>query len=118
MEGTLVDKLFFALGVSSVAMIIVFSVLVILMLLIKAESFIFTLNKSKDKDIIEKSTIINEEEKVEDLVDEININKDLEVVAVITSALSAYLDVPTSQLNIKSIKRINRSSNWNRNIVE
>ena len=43
---------------------------------------------------------------------EVELQDDLEVVAVIAAALATYLDVPESNLRIKSIKRVNSNSGW------
>jgi Na+-transporting methylmalonyl-CoA/oxaloacetate decarboxylase gamma subunit len=92
-----------ALRTSIVAMIIVFSLLVILQYIIKLQSFIlnFEINKGKTKEI---DTIHSEELVVDEIED------DLAIVAVIAAALSVYLDIPQSNLKIKRIKRV--SNNW------
>ena len=43
---------------------------------------------------------------------EVGPQDDLEVVAVIAAVLAAYLDIPQSNLKIKSIKRIINNSGW------
>ncbi|WBW97948.1 OadG family protein [Oceanirhabdus sp. W0125-5] len=87
------------------AMAIVFGVLIILMGFINVMSVIF---KEKKKVVVE--------EKVEQYIDETAVEEqegdDCEVVAAIMAALSASLDVPTEKLMIRSIKRLDRSSNW------
>jgi sodium pump decarboxylase gamma subunit len=92
---------FDALGTTFVAMIIVFALLIFLMYIIKFQSFI--LNFPAKKAQINKIAIVEEEEETQH-------QDDLEIVAAITAALSSYLDVPQSNLNIKSIKRVN--SKW------
>jgi sodium pump decarboxylase gamma subunit len=92
---------FDALGTTFVAMIIVFALLIFLMYIIKFQSFI--LNFPGKKVQISKVDIVEEEH-------EEQAQDDLEIVAAIAAALSSYLDVPQSNLNIKSIKRIN--NNW------
>ncbi|MCB2291000.1 OadG family protein [Clostridium sp. CS001] len=92
-----------ALGTTFVAMIIVFSLLILLMYIIKFQSFILNLPGKKAQ--INKVDIV-EEEKEEGK----QYQDDLEIVAAIAAALSSYLDVPQSNLNIKSIKRV--SSKW------
>jgi sodium pump decarboxylase gamma subunit len=93
---------FDALGTTFVAMIIVFALLIFLMYIIKFQSFI--LNFPGKKAQINKIAIVEEQE------EEIQHQDDLEIVAAITAALSSYLDIPQSNLNIKSIKRVN--SKW------
>lgn len=92
-----------ALGTTFVAMIIVFSLLILLMYIIKFQSFILNLPGKKAQ--INKVDIV-EEEKEEGK----QYQDDLEIVAAIAAALSSYLDVPQSNLIIKSIKRV--SSKW------
>ncbi|WP_461613855.1 OadG family protein [Clostridium sp. Marseille-QA1073] len=104
-----------ALGVSAVAMIIVFAVLVILMYIIKFQSFLLR-DKKKEMEPVK-------EEKFEPVVQEVetieNPEDDLELVAVIMASLSAHLNVPVSDLNIKSIKRVNSgNANWQSNATK
>ena len=91
-----------ALGTTFVAMTIVFALLILLMYIIKFQSFI--LNFQGKKVQIDKIDMVEEEDEEEQTQD------DLEIVAAIAAALSSYLDVPQSNLNIKSIKRV--SNNW------
>lgn len=99
-----------ALITTLVAMTIVFSLLVILMFIIKIQSFIlnFSVNKVKN----DKSDIINYKEEQCDEIQNDKFEDNLEIVAVISAALSAYLDKPEGNLRIKSIKRINNNSFW------
>jgi Na+-transporting methylmalonyl-CoA/oxaloacetate decarboxylase gamma subunit len=106
MEFSFLDALITTL----VAMTIVFSLLVILMFIIKLQSFI--LNFSVNKVKIDKVDIINDEEKLYDETQNDDLEDDLELVAVIAAGLSAYLDKPEANLRIKSIKRINSNSFW------
>lgn len=92
-----------ALGTTVVAMTIVFALLILLMYIIKLQSFI--LNFQVKKVQIDKIDMVEEEEEEEEKPQD-----DLEIVAAIAAALSSYLDVPQSNLNIKSIKRV--SNNW------
>ena len=91
-----------ALGTTFVAMTIVFALLILLMYIIKFQSFI--LNFPGKKVQVNKIDLVEEEQEQEQSQD------DLEIVAAIAAALSSYLDVPQSNLNIKSIKRV--SNNW------
>jgi len=88
-------------------MLIVFSVLLCVKLIIELMGRVF---KEKEK---EKPKMV---ESIEKYVDETAIEgddvDDCEVVAAIMAALSASLDVPTDKLMIRSIKRLDRSSNW------
>lgn len=104
-----------ALGVSAVAMIIVFAVLAILMYVIKFQSFLLRDKKKKIEPIKEEivEATVQEAEVIE------NPQDDLELVAVIMATLSAHLNVPASGLNIKSIKRINSvNANWQDNTTK
>jgi sodium pump decarboxylase gamma subunit len=89
-----------ALGTTFVAMTIVFALLILLMYIIKFQSFI--LNFPGKKVQVNKIDLVEEEQE--------QSQDDLEIVAAIAAALSSYLDVPQSNLNIKSIKRV--SNNW------
>ncbi len=110
MEFTFSD----AVITSLIAMTIVFSLLVILQYIIKIQSFIMNYSVKKVKvDQVEQVDIINkEEEKHGEMKD------NLEIIAVITATLSAYLDKPESNLKIKSIKRINSNSLWQTSAIE
>lgn len=99
MEYSLLD----ALGTTVVAMTIVFALLIFLMYIIKLQSFI--LNFSGKKEQTNKQDIVEEE-----IEEEIEYQNDLEIVAAIVASLSSFLDVPQSNLNIKSIKRV--SNKW------
>ena len=91
---------FDALGTTFVAMTIVFALLILLMYIIKFQSFI--LNFPGKKVQVNKIDIVEEVEE--------HPQDDLEIVAAIAAALSSYLDIPQSNLNIKSIRRVN--NNW------
>jgi Na+-transporting methylmalonyl-CoA/oxaloacetate decarboxylase gamma subunit len=88
-----------SLGTTFVVIFIVFVLIIFLIYIIKFQSF--SLNFLGRKVQIEKVAIV-EEEGQED-----RPQNDLEVVAAIAATLSSYLDVPQSNLNIKSIKRVN-----------
>ncbi len=64
----------------------------------------------KETDI---SDNVNDEQiavsKISTVREEENIQDDLEVVAAVMGALSAYLDTPVSKLRIKSIKRVEQN---------
>ena len=105
MKFTILD----ALGTTVVAMAIVFALLIMLQYIIKLQSFI--LNFSVRKSVVHEVDIILKEEEEEEEV-EIEPEDELEVVAVIAAALAAYLDIPQSNLKIKSIRRMNNNSSW------
>jgi glutaconyl-CoA/methylmalonyl-CoA decarboxylase subunit delta len=115
MNGSIADKFTFSLNVSFVAMTIVFAILIILWFVIKSQSFLLGVRKdtseTTDQSLMEKS-----QEKVEKVVEIVNPNESTELVAAIMAALSAHIGTPVSDLNIKSIKRIN--SNWQRTSIE
>lgn len=97
-----------ALITTIVAMTIVFSLLVTLMFITKFQSFILSFPRNKVKpDTVD---IIDNEEEQYDEIKGAEIKKNLELVAVIAAALSAYLDQPQANLRIKGIKRINSNS--------
>lgn len=98
-----------ALSTTVIAMTIVFSLLIVLQYIIRFQSFVLSFGPKKAKP--QKVEVINKDEH-EEMEDE--SEDDLEVVAVIAAALSAYLDIPESNLKIKSIKRV--SSNWSQGI--
>lgn len=119
MNESIASKFAFSLNVSFVAMIIVFAILIILWFVIRSQSFLLGVRKNSNE---EKSESLNltKKEKVEEVLEVIDMSKEYEIVAAIIAALSAELDVPASGLNIKSIKRVNTlSSNWQKtSIVE
>lgn len=107
-----------ALSTTFVAMAIVFSLLIILQYIIRLQSFIIEFVakislKNKD-DIIYKEH--EKEEEVEIL--EIEPEDDLAVVAVISAVLANYLDIPQSNLKIKSIKRRSDHPGWGISAIE
>ena len=112
MTGSVLEKFIFAVGVSVVAMLIVFVVLIILMFIIKFQNSIFEKRNAKniEKEKPEDTVIVTKVEESE----EVELQDDSEIVAAIIGALSLQLDVPTSGLNIRSIKRVS-NSNWNNN---
>ncbi|GAA0127110.1 OadG family protein [Clostridium sp. ATCC 25772] len=112
MTGSVLEKFIFAVGVSVVAMLIVFAVLIILMFIIKFQNSIFEKRNAKniEKEKPEDTVIVTKVEESE----EVELQDDSEIVAAIIGALSLQLDVPTSGLNIRSIKRVS-NSNWNNN---
>ena len=102
MKLDLISQIIFSFS----AMLIVFSVLLCVKFIIELMGFVF---KKKEKPKMAES--------VEEYVDETAIEEDddvddCEVIAAIMAALSATLDVPTNKLMIRSIKRLDRSSNW------
>ena len=99
------------------AMAIVFAGLVVLMILIKFQTRIFSGNKEevKKERIINSSVshISNASEKVEKTV--VKEEDDLELVAAIMAAISLYTNMDSSEFVIKSIKRVSgNESNWRR----
>lgn len=117
MNESIASKFASSLNVSFVAMIIVFSILIILWLVIRSQSFLLGVRKDSNE---EKSESLDsmKENKVEEVLEVIDMSKEYEIVAAIIAALSAELDVPASELNIKSIKRVNTlSSNWQKTSI-
>ncbi len=113
MEGTVLEKVSLALGVSTTTMIVAVGILIILIFIIAFRNSHLRRNseekveeKSVDKEI---STKVNELVEAEQVVD---LNKEYELVAAIMAALSAHTGKSVEELNIKSIKRINNNSSW------
>ncbi|WP_138203418.1 OadG family protein [Haloimpatiens lingqiaonensis] len=101
-----------SLEVTLFAMLVVFSVLVFIALIIKIQTFLLSKaektlknkNGKKDLEIEKKETMI---EKHQEEISVSSEDADLEVVAAIMAALSSYMDVPSENLVIKNIKRLN-----------
>jgi len=107
------ENLFFALGVAVTSMIIVFGVLLVLMLVIKLQSFLLGGDYKKKPRINEKSKEVPVEvNEVDNTVQTIDVNKEYELVAAIMATLSAHTGKSLDELNIKSIKRVNNNSSW------
>lgn len=104
-----------ALSTTFVAMTIVFALLIILQYIIRLQSFI--INTVAKKSVNHKVDIIHKEQEKEEEIVEVEPEDDLEIVAVIAAALASYLDIPASNLKIKSIKRINNSG-WGISAIE
>ncbi len=104
------DNLYFALGVSVTSMIIVFGVLLVLMLIIKLQSFLLGRDYKKNQKANEKpkkvTVAVNEADNTLKTVD---VNKEYELVAAIMATLSAHTGKSLDELNIKSI---NNNSSW------
>ena len=87
-----------------IAMIIVFALSIVVQYVSKFKSFI--LYSLGNKASVSKLKIVeknSEHKKGNGPLD------DLEIVAVITAALSSYLDVPQASLNIKNIKKVDNN---------
>lgn len=94
------------LKVTIFSMAIVFFVLTILMYVIKLQTLCLkNIGNDKKTKGIGKETITRE-------LEESSLEDDKEIVAVIAAALSMYMDKPVSDINIKSIKRIDNSLDW------
>lgn len=107
------ENLSFALGVAVTSMIIVFGVLLVLMLVIKLQSFLLGGDYKKKPRINEKSKEVPVAVKeVDNTVQTVDVNKEYELVAAIMAALSAHTGKSLDELNIKSIKRVNNNSSW------
>lgn len=113
MEGTMMEKFMFSLGVSATAMTIVFGMLVALMLIIKLQSFI--INGGAKKKRVAKQVTRSRDEVLTEVAqgaEVIDLNSDCELVAAIMAALAAHTGKSAGQLNIRSIKRVNNNSSW------
>ncbi|WP_053985138.1 OadG family protein [Niameybacter massiliensis] len=100
--GAMVDGLsVFLIGVS-----MVFVVLLILIALIKVTGMIVaTIESKKDTNKEVAVTVVQEEVPVVEAVDE---TSELELVAVITAAIAASLGTTADQLQVRSLRQINR----------
>lgn len=113
--STIIEKLTFSLGVSGIAMTIVFGMLVALLLIIKLQSFLINgatdkKKRNANKPEINRDSVLTEVAKSAQVVD---LNSDCELVAAIMAALAAHTGKSAGELNIRSIKRVsNNSSNW------
>ena len=107
------ENLSFALGVAVTSMIIVFGVLLVLMLVIKLQSFLLGGDYKKKPRINEKPKEVQVAVKeVSNTVQTVDVNKEYELVAAIMATLSAHTGKSLDELNIKSIKRVNNNSSW------
>jgi len=107
------ENLSFALGVAVTSMIIVFGVLLVLMLVIKLQSFLLGGDYKKKPRINEKSKEVPVAVKeVDNAMQTVDVNKEYELAAAIMAALSAHTGKSLDELNIKSIKRVNNNSSW------
>lgn len=103
------DSLLVGVQVTVVGLLIVFSVLLILMFILKLMKVIFAPKEEK----VKENPI---EEKAAPAVPlEANAQDDEEIVAVLTAAIAASLNTSTYNLKIKSFRRIgNNSPAWNK----
>ena len=99
------------LEVTGLGLLIVFAVLVILMIVLCLFKVIFYKEKQKKAEV-----------KVQSPVSEVKTNvaveqeqDDSELVAIFAAAISCMSGIPTTNLKIKSYKRVDKS-NWKRNI--
>lgn len=113
----MLENLSFGLKVTIIAMLIVLMALLVVQIMIKLQSFIFRTNKkgvkAAEKPSVPLPTNIALQESNITITD--SREKEEEVVAAIMAAISSISGVPTSLLEIKSIKRIAREDlNWRR----
>ena len=113
--STIIEKLTFSLGVSGIAMTIVFGMLVALLLIIKLQSFLINgatdkKKRNANKPEINRDSVLTEVAKSAQVVE---LNSDSELVAAIMAAVAAHTGKSAGELNIRSIKRVsNNNSNW------
>lgn len=113
MEGTVLEKVSLALGVSTTTMVVGGGILIILIFIIAFRNS--HLRRNSEEKVVEKpldkeiATKVNEPVEAEQVVD---LNKEYELVAAIMAALSAHTGKSVGELNIKSINRINNNSSW------
>lgn len=113
----MLDKLSQAGGVTLIAMGIVFSVLIVLMFVIKIQTRVLGSVKEEEKEINNKKVEVVDEIKDNSIVKPLRLEDDMQLVAAIMAALSAYTGKEASELRIKSINRTN-SSNWTNSAIK
>lgn len=104
---TLAEAMSEGLMVTGIGLIIVFAVLIILMLVMMAMKVIFY---KEDKPAEKKPEVKAPENKPAPAPVQAKAD-DSELIAVLTAAVAACMDVPVSSLNIKSYKKV---SAWNK----
>lgn len=105
---TLSEALAEGLQVTGVGLIIVFSVLIILMLVMMAMKVIFYKEDKPQKKSEPKAKAPENKPAPAPVQAKTD---DSELIAVLTAAVAACMDVPVSSLNIKSYKKV---SAWNK----
>lgn len=113
----MLDKLSQAGIVTLVSMSIVFIVLVVLMFVIKIQTRILGSVKEEQKANNDKKIEKVTEVKESPVVKATRLEDDMQLVAAIMAALSAYTGKDASELRIKSINRSN-SSNWTNSAIK
>lgn len=97
------EKLLGCLVVTLLAMVIVFTVLVLLMFIVKTmKNFA---NKPKKEEVVVKA------KPIEEVVEEVKTD-DKQLVAVITAAVAASLNTSTSKIVVKRIERLSEDPAW------
>lgn len=97
------EKLLGCLVVTVLAMVIVFTVLVLLMFIVKTmKNFA---NKPKKEEVVVKT------KPIEEVVEEVKPD-DKQLVAVITAAVAASLNTSTSNIVVKRIERLSEDPAW------
>ncbi|MCT4585800.1 MAG: OadG family protein [Peptostreptococcaceae bacterium] len=97
------EKMLGCLIVTILAMVIVFTVLVLLMFIVKTmKNFA---NKPKKEEVIVKTKA------VEEVVEEVEAD-DKELVAIISAAVAASLNTSTSKIIVKRIERLSEDPAW------
>ncbi|MFA9397923.1 MAG: OadG family protein [Clostridiaceae bacterium] len=97
------------LVVTLFAMVIVFSVLIIISFIIRLQTFLVAKVSAPKKNVKEE---ILEPAIVEEIEEEMDDSDELELVAAITAAISLYTNLPESRFSVKSIVRRNDNLNW------
>ncbi|TCK97988.1 sodium pump decarboxylase gamma subunit [Natranaerovirga hydrolytica] len=102
------DTLINALGVTAVGMGIVFAMLIIISVIIANLRHVNNLFAKQPK----KQEVVKETKVETPVVKEESVD-DLELVAVITSAIAASLNTTSDQLQVKSIRRVKtKKTKW------
>lgn len=83
----------------------VFAILILISIIISLFKFINKEPKSSNKEVEKVVTNTNSQPSVA----EVEVQDDLELIAVITAAIAASLETTTDQLQVKSFRRINKN---------
>lgn len=104
------DILLEALRTTVLGMGIVFITLYVLSLILELMKVVFHQDKKESTKVQKSSNIIIEDETKKEAEIEVSESNNEELIAVISAALSAYLDRPISQIKIGTIKTIHKQT--------
>lgn len=93
------------LRVTIIGMSIVFVILIFISIIIGFFKYLNVFEKKQNPEVLLKDTTIDKKEDIVEIKKE-DVTDNLELVAVITSAIASSLNTSTDQLRVKSIKRV------------